>query len=217
LIINRQDCLKHWGDEAVDIFDVYLKRDQAADESRSILRGEDPELERRRQAVKESIRQKLGGAFDLQILTRPELQTRIQRMIQQIYGVAYGQQIVVMLVAALGVVTSLLISVLQRRREMGLLRAIGASRFQVVKSVLCEACLMGLIGTVIGLLVGLPLQWYVLEVIILDESGFLFPMYIPWKEGLIISAGSMLTATLAGLGPALHAVRQRIPDAIAYE
>ena len=69
----------------------------------------------------------------------------------------------------------------------------------------------------LGLLVGLPMQWYVLEVIILDESGFLFPMHIPWKQGLLISGLAMLTATLAGLGPALYAVRQRIPDAIAYE
>src|SRR5438093_13494764 len=138
-------------------------------------------------------------------------------MIQQIYGIAYGQQVVVMLVAALGVITSLLISVRQRRREMGLLRAIGAARAQVVRSVLCEACLMGLLGTVIGLLVGIPLEWYVLDVVLVEECGYVFPMYIPWKQGLIIGGLAMLPATLAGLGPALYAVRQRIPDAIAYE
>jgi putative ABC transport system permease protein len=87
----------------------------------------------------------------------------------------------------------------------------------VIRSVLAEACLMGIIGTVIGLLVGIPLQWYVLNVVILEESGYLFPVYIPWTGGLVIAAAAMITTTLAGLGPAIYAVRQRIPEAIAYE
>jgi putative ABC transport system permease protein len=54
-------------------------------------------------------------------------------------------------------------------------------------------------------------------VVILEESGYLFPVYIPWIGGLVIAAAAMTTATLAGLGPAIYAVRQRIPEAIAYE
>ena len=122
-----------------------------------------------------------------------------------------------MFVAALGVVTALLISVLQRRREMGLLRAIGASQTQVVRSVLAEAALMGVIGTLIGLAVGVPLQWYALQVIFPEETGFSFAVYIPWTEALLIAAASLTTTTIAGLGPALYAVRMRIPEAIALE
>ncbi len=76
---------------------------------------------------------------------------------------------------------------------------------------------MGVIGTIIGLLVGIPFQWYILNVVILEESGYLFPVYIPWLGGLLIAGAALVTATLAGLGPALYAVRQRIPEAIAYE
>ncbi|MFO0969965.1 MAG: FtsX-like permease family protein [Gemmataceae bacterium] len=210
LIIDRDEYRRHWQDDTADVFDVYLRATASAG-------VDEAALEALRQQVKEKIGAKLGASFDLRSMTRRELQEYIRKMIEQVYGIAYGQQVVVMIVAALGVVTALLISVLQRRREMGLLRAIGASRRQVVRSVLSEACLMGVIGTAIGLLVGIPLQWYVIKVIILDESGFLFPVYIPWKEAFFIALGSTLTATLAGLGPALYAVRQRIPDAIAYE
>ena len=199
LIMNRRDFLEHFNDPMVDEFYVYLKT------------GSDPI------AAKQTILTKLGTQYGLHALTRRELQERIDDMIERLYGIAYAQQIVVILVAILGVVMSLLISVLHRRREMGLLRAIGASRAQVIASVLAEAFLMGVIGTVIGLLVGIPLQWYVLNVVILEESGYLFPVYIPWAGGLIIAAAAMITATLAGLGPALYAVRQRIPEAIAYE
>jgi putative ABC transport system permease protein len=77
---------------------------------------------------------------------------------------------------------------------------------------------MGVFGTIIGVLVGIPLQRYVLKVLILEESGYLFPLYVPWVGALIIAAAAaMTTATLAGLAPALYAVRQRIPEAIAYE
>jgi len=122
-----------------------------------------------------------------------------------------------MVVAALGVVAALLISVLQRKRGMGLLRAIGASRSQVVRSFQAEAFLMGVIGTLIGFLVGIPMEWYVLNVLILQESGFLFAVHVPWGFSLVIVAAGLLMPLIAGQGPAMHSVRQRIPEAIAYE
>ncbi|HEY8505228.1 MAG TPA: FtsX-like permease family protein, partial [Gemmataceae bacterium] len=120
-------------------------------------------------------------------------------------------------VASLGIIMAVLISVLQRRRELGLLRAVGATRAQVLRSVLCEAVLMGLLGTVLGILIGLPLEWYILRVVLYEESGFVFDVLIPWEQALGIAGGAMLVASLAGLLPALHAVRLRIPEAIAYE
>jgi putative ABC transport system permease protein len=199
IIVNRPDFLEHWGDPKVDIFDVYLRP------------GAD------KHAVQETILRRFGAEHGLIVQSREQLQDYIDGTIEQLYSIAYGQQIVVMLVAALGVVTAFLISVLQRRREMGLLRAIGASQAQVVRSVLAEAALMGVIGTAIGLAVGVPLEWFVLQVAILEESGYLFAMHIPWVESLVIAAAALVLATLAGLGPALYAVRQRIPEAIAYE
>ncbi len=199
VVVNRAFYRKHWDDDRVDVFDVYLKPGaDAAVVQKAILEG-------------------YGAENGLVALTRGELQGQIDDVVERLYGIAFGQQIVVMFVAALGVVTALLISVLQRRRELGLLRAIGASRAQVVRCVVAEASLMGVIGTLIGLLVGIPLQWYALRVVILEETGYSFPVYIPWTASLLIAAASLLTARLAGLGPALYAVRQRIPEAIALE
>jgi putative ABC transport system permease protein len=186
-------------DPKVDVFDVYLRP------------GADP------RAVQTRIGRAFGADKGLVVLTHDQLQRHIANAIDRLYGIAYGQQIVVGVVAALGVVTALLIAVLQRRRELGVLRAVGASRGQVVRSVLAEAALMGVIGTAIGLVVGIPLEWYVLQVAILEESGYLFPVTVPWAEAGVIAAIALLLATLAGLIPALHAVRQRIPEAIAHE
>jgi len=115
------------------------------------------------------------------------------------------------------VVTALLISVLQRRRELGLLRAVGATQGQVLRTVLAEAMLMGVLGMALGFALGLPMEWYLLRVILYEESGFYFAMIIPWLAIALIGVISVGVATLAGLAPAVHAARLRIADAIAYE
>jgi putative ABC transport system permease protein len=83
--------------------------------------------------------------------------------------------------------------------------------------VLAEAFLMGVFGTVLGVLIGLPLEWYVLKVVFVDESGFNLDVLIPWKPALGIAVASITLATLAGLVPAWRAIQTRIPDALQYE
>ncbi len=199
IIMNRRDYVEHWNDESVTIFDVYLRD------------GVDPN------AAKAKIAARLGAQYDLHALTRTELKTHIEQMIERLYKIALGQEIVVVLVAALGVVMAMLISVLQRRREMGLLRAIGASQRQVVYLVLAEASLMGIFGSILGAIFAIPLQWFVLQIVFVEETGYVFPVYVPWWEAVVIALSALAIATLAGLGPALYAVRERIPEAIAYE
>ena len=117
----------------------------------------------------------------LLVTDRDSLRKFLSELINRVYLLAYMQQIVVGVVAALGVVTALLISVLQRKRELGLLLAVGATPGQVLRSVLAEAVLMGVFGTILGILIGLPIEWYVLKVVFVDESGFNLDMLIPWK------------------------------------
>lgn len=163
------------------------------------------------------VKSPLGAKHRLLGLTRSEVRDSYLRAVRSIYGLAYTQELVVGVVVVLGVVAALLISVLGRQRELGLLRAVGATRMQVLHTVLAEAVLIGAVGTVLGILVGLPLEWYWVRVILFEEAGFLFPVLIPWLEVGVIVAVSILSATLAGLAPALHAVRLNIAEAIAYE
>src|SRR5439155_15976043 len=112
----------------------------------------------------------------LSIMTREDFNELVAGFIRRMYTLAYMQQIAVGVVAALGVVMALLISVLQRRRELGLLRAVGATQGQILHTLLAEATLMGIIGTILGLLAGVPLEWYLLRVVIYEETGFIFPV-----------------------------------------
>jgi len=206
IIVDRGWFRDHYLDNMVDIYDIYLKHPSGL--------ALTPEM---RQAAARRIQDKLNQQEGVYAVAREEFRESISNQLSRVYSLAYAQQAVVGLVALLGVVGALLISVLQRRRELGLLRAVGASRGQVLRSVLAEAVLMGMVGAVLGLLIGLMLEWYVIDVVVLDESGFTFPILIPWAIAGVVMGLSVLLATLVGLWPAYQATRIRIAEAIAYE
>ncbi|MBX9585079.1 MAG: ABC transporter permease [Gemmataceae bacterium] len=193
VIMDRERYAKLFGDELIDICHVFVEPGAG-------------------RAVEQ-----FAAARGLDVTDRDALRQFLSELINRVYLLAYLQQIIVGVVAALGVVTALLISVLQRKREIGLLLAVGATPGQVIRSVLAEAVLMGLFGTVLGVLIGLPMEWYVLRVVLVEETGFVFDVVVPWREAFGIAAGSVVLATLAGLLPALRAVRTRIPDALQWE
>jgi putative ABC transport system permease protein len=83
--------------------------------------------------------------------------------------------------------------------------------------VLAEAALLTLLGLAFGLLIGGALEWYVLRVILLEETGFVFPFRFPWTHAAIVAALVALSGLLASLGPALRASRLQIQEAIAFE
>jgi putative ABC transport system permease protein len=197
IFLDRARYNRLFGDDLIDICHVFLKPDRPPTTG--------PELE------------KYTADKGLFLTDRDSLRKFLSELIRRLYLLAYMQQILVGVVAALGVVTALLISVLQRKRELGLLLAVGATPGQVLRSVLAEASLMGVFGTAIGILIGLPMEWYVLKVMFVDESGFNMDLLIPWKAALGIAGTSFAMATLAGLVPAWRAIQTRIPDALQYE
>jgi putative ABC transport system permease protein len=199
IVVNMPWYREHFADEQVDIFDIFLR--EGADLA----------------AVKQTLKDRFEKSEAVFVVDRPEVYQEVNSSLNKIYSLAYAQQIVIGMVSLLGVISALFISVLQQKRQLGLLRAVGATRTQVLRLVLAEAILMGLVGAMIGFVMGLCLEWYVIYVMVLDESGFLFPMRIPWLESLVVCVACVLCSALAGLWPASWATGLRIPDAIAYE
>lgn len=198
IFMDRARYAKLFGDDLIDICHVFLRPGAPPLQPGSAL-------------------ERYAADKGLDVTDRDSLRKFLSELINRVYMLAYMQQILVGVVAALGVVTALLISVLQRKRELGLLLAVGATPGQVLRSVLAEAFLMGLFGTVLGILIGLPMEWYVLKVMFVDESGFDLDVLIPWKATLGIAFASITLATVAGLVPAWRAIQTRIPDALQYE
>jgi putative ABC transport system permease protein len=197
VFIDRSTLWDVFEDDRVDIYEVYLKG------------GE-------RTAAEAAVRA-VAARRALTVVTRDDLRGYISGALHRLFGLVQVQQFIVGTVASLGVVTALLISVLQRRRELGLLRSVGATRAQVLRSVLAEAALLGLFGTLFGLGVGLVFEWYVIRVLVWEEGGFVLPILIPWAAAATVAGVSLGLAVLAGLGPALHAARLQIAEVVAYE
>jgi putative ABC transport system permease protein len=199
IFMDRKRYAGRFGDDLIDMCHVFLKSGRNGNPQ------PDPALEA------------FAADKGLFLTDKDALRKFLSELISRVFLLAYLQQVVIGVVAALGVVTALLISVLQRKRELGLLMAVGATPGQVLRSVLAEAMLMGLFGTALGILIGLPMEWYVLKVVLVEESGFVFDVVVPWKQALGIAGAAVLTATLAGLLPAWRAIQTRIPDALQYE
>jgi putative ABC transport system permease protein len=153
----------------------------------------------------------------LVVVPHEVLRGHILGMVGRLYGVAYVQEVVAAVVSGLGVASALLLSVLQRRRELGLLRASGATPAQAAGSLASEAALMAVFGVAFGLAVGVALEWYVLRVVLFEETGFVFPVRVPWSHAALLAVAGVSGSLLAGLGPAFRAARLPIPEAVAYE
>jgi putative ABC transport system permease protein len=205
VIMDLRRYAKTFDDPLVDEFFVYLRPGADEDRGRWIT------------AVSDGIAHRWGADYDLVIWDRAKQRQMFLNTMDRFSVVAYSQELVVGVVAALGLAFALLISVIQRRRELGILRAIGATQQQVLRSVLAEAALMGAIGSLIGLCVGVPMEWYIMTVIVFEETGCVLPTLIPWLQAGVIVGVGLVIATLAGVWPAVRTMHLRIPEAIAYE
>jgi putative ABC transport system permease protein len=124
---------------------------------------------------------------------------------------------VAMTVAVLGVLLSLSILVMEKRRELALLRAEGASRRFVGWMVFCEAQLIGLIASVIGTGTGLALAVVLTWVINKAFFGWSIDLSFPWGQIAVTPLWIALSAAIAAIWPARMAARIAITDALRTE
>jgi putative ABC transport system permease protein len=119
-----------------------------------------------------------------------------------------------LVIAIVGVVNTLLLSVHERTRELGLLRAVGMSRRQVRSSIRWESVIISLIGTITGLVIGIAFGWAVVRA--LQDDG-ITAFAIPWGQLVALVVLAALAGVGAALYPAWRAARLDVLAAIASE
>jgi putative ABC transport system permease protein len=117
-------------------------------------------------------------------------------------------------IAVLGVVNTLALSVVERTREIGLLRAIGLARRQLRRMIRLESVVIAVFGAVLGLALGLV--WGVCIQQVLELQG-MKALAIPWGTIVAVVVGSAVVGVVAALLPALRASRMNVLAAIAHE
>jgi putative ABC transport system permease protein len=199
LLIARDVFLKYWHDDTVNVFRIYLKP------------GADGV------AVRKQILDEYGSQQRLFVLTNADLRNYVIRLTDQWFGLTYVQIAVAVLVAVLGIVNALTVSITDRRREIGVLRAVGGMRQQIRHTVWMEASAIGLIGLALGFALGAIQLYYSVEIARRDLIGIDIGYSYPIGTALVLAPIILAAAFLAALAPGESAVRGSLVEALEYE
>jgi putative ABC transport system permease protein len=115
-------------------------------------------------------------------------------------------------IAIIGIVITLMLAVYERRRELGLLRAVGTTRRQVRSSVLWESMITAVVGVIAGTVLGVSLGWIIVKA--LEDQG-LSVFSLPITTIAVAGLGALLFAAAAAVFPARRAAKADILEAIA--
>ena len=148
----------------------------------------------------------------VQVRSPEDLGGEAQQMINQMLYVLYALLSLAVVIAILGIINTLTLSVIERRQEIGMLRAVGTQRGQVRTMIILESVQIAVFGALLGVATGLLLGWAFLTV--LADQGLENIAY-PWTMIGVMLAGSVLVGIIAALWPAQRAAKTPPLGAIA--
>ena len=149
----------------------------------------------------------------VEVLNQTELKDKQQSQILTLVGLLYALLAMAVIISLLGIVTTLALSIHERTRELGMLRAVGMSRRQVRRMVRYESVITALIGALLGLVVGVVFAALITQP--LADEGF--TLSIPWITLIAMLVVAALAGVLAAIGPARRAAKLNVLEALAYE
>jgi putative ABC transport system permease protein len=199
IFMDRALYKKYWGDDAVDFINVDLNPgvDQVA--------------------MKHDVERLTAGSFHAFVYTNAEFKRWISSLVDQFFTLNYMQLVVAVTIAILGIVNTLLISVSERRREIGIVRAIGGLRSQIRKLVLLEAVAVAIVGVIVGSIAGSLNTVFMSHTVSEVLAGYSVPFYFPWEFVLLSVPVVILVSLAAALWPARNAASMQVIEAIGYE
>jgi putative ABC transport system permease protein len=200
VLMHRDRFSTHWGgDRQVSHFNIYVTPGNDID------------------AVRHRIVDTLKGRYLTKVLTLSQLVVYHQNMIDRAFAFTYAIQLLVIAVTLAGIVDLLSTQIIERQREIGLFRVIGADLPVVARAIWLEALMIGLSGAVLGAVIsiGTSLIWVRVNFRIL--IGYIVEHHFALLTAVwcVILAGTV--ATLAGRMVAARALRQPVLDALRYE
>ena len=166
------------------------------------------------ESVRPALKNQLTNYPTMTLQDRDQYTSSLISSISALLNVIYGLLAVSILIALIGIANTLSLSIHERTRELGLLRAMGMSRSQLRSSVRWEAVIVALMGTAIGILVGLSLSWVMVKA--LESQGITEFSVDPVDVGFIVVLAAVF-AVVASIWPAYKASRLEVLEAIGTE
>ncbi|CAL9387513.1 hypothetical protein SUDANB15_01178 [Streptomyces sp. enrichment culture] len=166
----------------------------------------------------DGLRDRLETALDpypqVQVRDQADYKELVHDQIAVLLYLVYALLGLAIVIAVLGVVNTLALSVVERTREIGLLRAIGLARRQLRRMIRLESVVIAVFGAVLGLALGLVWGLCVQQVLALQGMTALA---VPWGTVVAVVIGSAVVGIAAALLPALRASRMNVLEAVAHE
>jgi putative ABC transport system permease protein len=198
IMIDRGVFDRWWHDPGVNSVAVYLKA--GADRAAAAARA-----------------RKRWGGQGLMVYTNAALRERILAVFDQTFAVTGVIKVIAVVVAIVGIFLALTALVIEREREIGVLRAIGASRGQVRGMLLSEAALLGTVASALGIAAGMCLAMVLTWVVNKAFFGWTIELQWPWAMIATTPLWIVSAAMLAALGPAWQAGRVEIAGTLREE
>ena len=189
LIMDRTTMERHFDVTGVTSLAVYLKPGANPDQVRQELLSALPDSSRALMFTNASVRREVLRIFD------------------NTFRITSALELIAIVVAILGVVSTLLALILERKREIAILRLLGANRKQIVRMVLVEALMIGCVSQVTGIVVGLLLSLVLVYVINVQSFGWTIQFSVPLGFVFQSTVLIILTSILSGIIPARAAAR----------
>lgn len=168
------------------------------------------------QQIRQLLRQRAQLAADapehLEFITAEKTREQFGKVLNSVTTVAAGVVGVSLLVGGIGVMNIMWVSVTERTREIGIVKALGATPAFIMSQFLFEAMALSLMGGTVGLLLGFGVSWLLATMMSLGDVELL-----PWWAGVLALGFTSMIGILFGLAPALKAARLEPVDALRYE
>jgi putative ABC transport system permease protein len=199
IFMDRGLYKKYWNDPSVDMIEINLH----------------PGVDRA--AVKSEVQRLVKGEHRAFVYTNQEYKQWIMDLINGFFAMSYMQMAVSIIIAALGIVNALMISVAERKRELGVLRAIGGLRGQIRKMILLEAAAIAIVGVTVGAIAGAMNTYFIVRTMAMMVGGYVIPF--EFSPVLVFTAMpiALVIALVAAWWPARKAVNLTVIEAIGYE
>ncbi|MFJ2649185.1 ABC transporter permease [Streptomyces sp. NPDC087420] len=157
----------------------------------------------------------LGDNPGISVMDRQDIRNTFGGFINTALNIMYGLLAMALIIAVLGVINTLAMSVFERQQEIGMLRAIGLDRSKVKRMIRLEAVVISLFGAVVGVALGGFLAWAIGQTIKSSIPGYV--LVVPWERIGIFLLLAGVVGVLAALWPARSAARLNMLTAIKTE
>ncbi|GAA2882453.1 ABC transporter permease [Streptomyces mexicanus] len=166
-------------------------------------------------AVKDRLAEALGSNPAIKIQNKKDISNEIAQTFTLVLNMLYGLLAMAVIVAVLGVVNTLAMSVFERAQEIGMLRAIGLDRTGIKRMVRLESLVISLFGGVLGIGLGVFFGWAAGQ--LLGTSLATYELVLPWARIVVFLLLAAVVGVLAALWPARRAARLNMLQAIKSE